>query len=56
MQLCLFGLYTWLLVSLKRSPKFAALPSVFPNFPAIFRGLCLTMGCLWLRNIFRCVR
>jgi hypothetical protein len=52
LQLALFALYTAVLALVRTSERFAEVRSV-RNFRPIFAGLCGTIACLWVRNIFR---
>lgn len=53
MQLSLFTLYVYMLATVGHSASFAKLRETFPNFKQIYRGLALTIACLYIRNIFR---
>lgn len=55
MQLALFTLYVYMLATVGHSASFAKLRETFPNFKQIYRGLALTIACLYIRNIFRAV-
>lgn len=51
MQLALFTLYVYMLATVGHSASFAKLRETFPNFKKIYRGLSLTIACLYVRNI-----